>query len=227
VATADFTLVNDGGSYEAAEGTNRLIVIAISRESTTGTRTLTAMSLGASSIANGRIVPAVISAKTAASPRGTANIYYILETNIESGAQAISVTWSGAMEGSNQIGCYTLTGRDQTSPIDSTTSLVLDVLTDPWTLALSVGTSGADLVMAAWNSSNSLFAPPASWAWVEDHDLADTGYVPWYGHLDNASSGSTDCTLDLPTARQGSVAVAAFAATTATTVSRLTLLGVG
>jgi hypothetical protein len=198
-----------GGSYTAAAGSNRLIVIAVSREASSGTPSVSAMTLGTSTLANGRIIEAATSVKSLASPRGLAGIWYIKEANIQSGAQTLSITWSTTMAGASTLfTVYTLTDRDQSTTLGNTLGTTFDASSDPWPLEINV-VANADLVMSAWNStSGTSFSAPAPW--VEDQDVSDTDYRVWNGHLDEATVGDLDATLTLGTARTGSVAIASF-----------------
>jgi hypothetical protein len=216
MATANVTLVTGGGTYAAAAGSDRIVVIALAREGAGATPTVATLSWGASTLANGRIVEVVSASKSAGAPRGTAYIWYVKEADIESGAQTLEVSWAQAMNGTgNFFTCYTLTGRDQASPVYATNSAVLDASSTSWALAL-VSEEAADLVMCAWNSTTSAFtAPVTPWTWIEDQDIADVDYRAWQGHVDDVAAGSVDCTLSLTAARTGSVVVAAFSEGTA------------
>jgi hypothetical protein len=217
LATANVTLVAGGGTYAAAAGSDRIVVIALAREGAGATPTVATLSWGASTLANGRIVEAASVSKFAASPRGTAYIWYVKEADIESGAQTLQASWANAMNGTNDFfTCYTLTGRDQASPVYATNSAIVDATSTSWALTL-VSEEAADLVMSAWNSTSgtSFNAPVSPWTWIEDQDIADVDYRTWQGHVDDVAAGSVDCTLSLGTARVGSVVVAAFSEGTA------------
>jgi hypothetical protein len=209
VAVSNFQTVAGGGSYTASAGSNRIVVIALCRETATGSnQQVNSLSLGSSSLANGRITQAVTADKNAASPRGRAYIWYIPESYIESGAQTLAATWSNTMSDANDLfACWTLTGRAQTNPVDTTGSLTVDTVLDPWPLSVTAA-ADADMVMAAWNSANTRMTPATGW--TEDHDADTVSSALWYGHYEDAPAGTIDCTLDQSTTRQGSMCVASF-----------------
>jgi hypothetical protein len=216
MATANVTLVTGGGTYAAAAGSDRIVVIALAREGAGATPTVATLSWGASTLANGRIVEVVSASKSAGAPRGTAYIWYVKEADIEAGAQTLQASWGAAMNGTADLfTCYTLTGRDQASPVYAVNSTVVDAAATPWPMTL-VSEEGSDLVMSAWNSANSLFAPPVTpWTWIEDRDTFDANCVVWAGHIDDVTAGDVDCTLSLAAGRTGSAVVAAFSEGTA------------
>jgi hypothetical protein len=209
VAVENFQSVAGGASYTVAAGSNRIVVIALCRETATGSnQQVTSLSLGSSSLANGRITQAVTADKNAASPRGRAYIWYIPEAYIQSGAQTLAATWSNTMADANDLfACWTLTGRAQTNPVDNTGSLTVDTVLDPWPLSVTAA-ANADMVMAAWNSANTRMTPATGW--TEDHDADTVNSALWYGHYEAAPAGTIDCTLDQTTTRQGSMCVASF-----------------
>jgi hypothetical protein len=116
---------NSAATYTAeTTGTNRLLVILVSCEDGSSGPEVTALSLGSASIANGQLVKVVESTNTGGSGAyNTASIYYIKEANIPAGANAPSITYDvGAITTGPYFDYFTLSGVDQTTPVDDTAS---------------------------------------------------------------------------------------------------------
>jgi hypothetical protein len=214
VTISNIQLLNDAGTYTAAAGSDRIVVITLAREGAGATPAISTLELGGCTLANGKIIQAATASKSAGAPRGTAYIWYIKEVDIaatlDGAARTLTGTWAQAMNGTvNQYVVYTLTGREQTNPIEASTSLVVDTATNPWTLGLTVA-QASDVFMCGWTSATGV-SPAAPSPWVEDLDSPDTDYKSWAGHVDSATSGLLDCTLSLGANRSGSVVVASFA----------------
>jgi hypothetical protein len=217
VTVSNIQLLNDAGTYTAAAGSNRIVVITLAREGAGATPNISTLELGGCTLANGKILQAATAAKSASSPRGTSYIWYIKEVDIaatlDGAARTLTGTWAQAMNGSvNQYVVYTLTGREQTNPIEASTSSVIDTATTPWTLSLSIAQS-SDVFMCGWASATTGITAPSPW--VADLSGEDVAYETWTGHIDSATSGLQDCSLSFGANRSGSVVVASFAATPA------------
>lgn len=169
-------LTTPGASYTAGSGSNRLVIFTIGRE-TEGTGTtpsVTAMSWGTASIANGEIVEVVTANRTVIN-RPRASIYCVLEADIPSGAQSVSVTWNVAMAGSDEpIAAYTLVNRDQDCAGESTGARTTGT-PNAWSGSLPV-TAGSVQILTAVVEANNSSTPATGWTEHLDQGYASTAY---------------------------------------------------
>jgi hypothetical protein len=156
-------------------GTDRLLVILVSCEDGSSGPEVTALSLGSASIANGQLVKVIESANTGgAGAYNTASIYYIKEANIPAGANAPTITYDvGAITAGPFFDYFTLSGVDQTTPVDDTAADVVNNVASSTTFAtgcvLETNTTGGWAVALASNSH----ASGAHTAWDDFSEVAD------------------------------------------------------
>lgn len=209
-------VVNGGSTYTAEAGSSRVLVLGLAREpSATGvTPTVTALTWGTCSLANGKIVQANVQVQGALN-RIAAYHWYIKEADILSGAQTVTPTWSTTMGGANDIFLmYTLQGVDQTTPVDATSGDNPASGTNPISGTFVVGNNTVQVLDAAINSSNS--STPTS-PWTELADNTDTAYRRVSHSLVTSSGGSVGWGMTFGANNTGAVVVTSFAAAAGTT----------
>jgi hypothetical protein len=213
------TLVAGGGTVTAGAGSSRILACAVAEKVASGTTTLaiSTLAIGTSTIANGKILTAATLANTANFTRGIAAVYYIKEANIQSGAQTISATWNQAVAGTDLFTCYTLSGVNQTTPIDTTATRASSAGENPATGTIAVASNTLQILSAYTSTANSS-TPNAGW--TEDRDTADSAALEVTAQDAVTSSGAT-LTWKLTFAGNNNtdVAIASFAPTTAPTFS--------
>jgi hypothetical protein len=158
-------------------GTNRLLVILVSCEDGSSGPEVTALSFpsGGASLANGQIVKVVESTNAGgAGPYNTASIYYIKDANIPVGANAPTITYDvGAITSGPFFDYFTLSGVDQTTPVDDTAEDVVNNVASSTTFTtgcvLETNTTGGWAVALATNSH----ASGAHTAWDDFSEVAD------------------------------------------------------
>jgi hypothetical protein len=116
--------VSEAGTYTAeTTGTNRLLVICITGEDSSTPDINTSVTFG------GVACTSVVEKRSGGTggPYQTASIFYLKQADIPSGAQAIAVDFdSGALTSGPFFDCFTLSGVDQTTPVDDFVSTSLD-----------------------------------------------------------------------------------------------------
>jgi hypothetical protein len=165
--------VSEAGTYTAeTTGTNRLLVICITGEDSGTPDINTDVTFG------GVVCTPVVEKRAggATGPYQTTAIYYLKQADIPAGAQAIAVDYdSGALTDGPFFDCFTLSGVDQTTPVDDFASSSLDNV--PGTtlggqLALDTNTvDGLAFALIAITTSASTFS---NWGtgWSELQDTA-------------------------------------------------------
>jgi hypothetical protein len=207
------TNLSTGSTCTPGAGTNRILVLAIGgRTSSTASSlnpTVTALSVGSASIANGQVIEAS-TAGIGSAANSRAAIYYVREANIGVGAQTVSITWSQTMGATSRISCYTLSGVAQTGTVESISTYTTASSTDPWSSSLAV-TAGSFQVLSAVAGGGGVTAVPGA-GWTEDDDFSNGNTRKYAQSLASASAGSVTWTVDKSAASTGAVAVASFAA---------------
>lgn len=204
------TNIDSAGSCTAGAGSNRVVVLTVGAEPTATSSDLvvSALTYGTNSIANAQVVEAVTSVRGGSVERVRSAIYYIKEANILSGAQTVTVTFNQAITGTAKITCYTLSGVDQTTPVENTQSAGSIASSDPWTSSVTLANNSFAVLNAVANS-NTVTATPDG-AWTEDRDVDDGGARVVIQSKDTSTGGSTTWTVDWSGATGGTLAIASF-----------------
>lgn len=206
----------DGGSTYAAEaGSNRIVVICLAREpAATGvTPTVSTLSYGTPSLANGQIVQAVTAVQTA-NNRIRATVWYVLEANIPVGAQTVAATWSTAMNGADKFTLYTLGGVDQADPIDNTATVIQGGGALNGTIAVADNTLQ---VSSLGNNTNALATPEGTFIEIQDaNDGGGTARV--YSHY-NVQVAAATINWGINLTQTGAGAVASFNSAALTSIA--------
>lgn len=84
-------------------------------------------------------------------------IYYILDADIPTGSQTVSITISGGTLSGSQITCMTLSGVDQTSPVNSTSSADAGTGTNETLSGVANSADGYSLTCGGWAAGNATF----------------------------------------------------------------------
>jgi hypothetical protein len=144
-------------------------------------------------------------------PYPGASLYYIKQANIPSGAQSCAITFdSDPMSTGPFISFYTLSGVDQTTPVDDTAFASLDNVSAT-SLAITLETNTSGGMAFAVFGLNLSGAPTItnSDGWTEDLDVSRTNYGEWLGH--KALTGASETlTLSFNTSSFASLVGAAF-----------------
>lgn len=219
--------VSEGGSYTAETGSSRVVVITVGTEevSGAGALSLSALSFGTASLANGKVISGKETVNTGAQ-KAISGVWYIKEADIPAGSNVVSATFSVAESGTGHVfTLYTLDGVDQSNPIDSTSSFSLNIGSeaDPWSSNLTV-VNNAVQILCAIVHTNAPSTPSGSW--VEDRDNSRSNYQFVSQHLTGASAGSVTYGLDFVAAQAGVVAVVSFNPAPVST-GRMMMMGVG
>lgn len=103
--------IQEGGSYTASAGANRILVVAGTGESQFTSRPLLGLSFGG--------VPMVEVVYSGNAETAKGGVYYILEADIPAGANTLTADWGGQVHEAFTGAIYTLGGIDQASPVHS------------------------------------------------------------------------------------------------------------
>ena len=221
-AFADVALVGTpkavvgGGTVAADAGSNRVVVIALGRRNSgtsTATPTVTALTWGSLSL-NAGITLASRQSSTG-NGRCSTNIWYVKEADIPAGAQTLSASWSvSPMAGSGDLfTVYTLSGVNQTTPIDTTVNVNNGNGADPWTMSGAVAggsaqiTSGCVFAQAAFSN----LSPPFN----TYRDTNDTSYRVFSDGAFATPAGALTWSRDFTAgSQQGATTLTSFASAT-------------
>lgn len=220
--------INDAANYTAETGSNRVVAICIRGEVAAGTTTLDVsdISFGAKTLGGAQIVLGAKLSNTADWTREFVGIYYVKEANIPAGANAITVTWNQAVAGTTaEITAYTLSGVNQTTAVDTTTSARFPAsgstgTTDHFVAsAPTVANNTVQIHCGEWNATGNTGTVKGT-GWAEDVDTAGSG-IHAYGSSKTTATGAT---LDfwgetVSAGIQGLGAVVSFAPTVTPTYS--------
>ena len=206
------TQITGGGTYTAGAGSNRLVVIALARRmagTTTTTPNVTALTWGSRSIGAG-ITEAVHQASTS-NGRCNAYVWYVKEADIPAGAQTLAATWNVTMGGSGDLfTVYTLSGVNQTTPVNTTVMVDNGNGADPWTMAPTVASGSVQVTSGCiFAQSVASGAPPG---FVEYRDVGDSTYRVFSDAAVTATGATLNWIRDFSTgSQQGSVVLSSFA----------------
>ena len=104
-ALVSWQTVTPATSVTAGAGANRVLAITAGGRAFAAGRTITALSYGTASIANGKVKQAhKYEWAASGSTWYVAYVFYVLEADIPAGANTLSdATWSGAMDGVSAV----------------------------------------------------------------------------------------------------------------------------
>lgn len=205
MAKADVQNISEGGTYTAAAGSNRLVVIAGNGESAYSSRPLVGISMG------GVAFTEAVTAVDGTATKG--GIWYIKEADIPSGAQTITVDWNGQVHDTFMGSIYTLTDIDQDNPLyDVASNFQADVTSLPLDFN---GVDGGFLIAEGGTNNQSV---PISSSGTNDNSTvaltfdrsvaAPNHYVATMSALLSATEAETiDIQVGLSTNATGAVAV--------------------
>jgi hypothetical protein len=211
------TRIANGGTYAAEAGSNRLVAFLTYAE---GTNASSVTLTGVSYDSGGTPVAATLGVfdRTVGSSYVSQSVYYVKEAQIVGGTPAITATWSGTPSGvGGGIICVTLSGVDQTSPIDSVGNDHGNGIT---TLTATCATTSANGLMLAGSVFSGHLVTDMAWSTVaEILDASDT--TSRYGLASAAATGSSMSTTPTFTSTSATVVVAAFKAAGGASVAPL------
>jgi hypothetical protein len=210
------TSINNGGSYAAEAGSDRIVVIAPHIGNTGAAATITGVTWGSLSLGAG--ITQAIQYGEVGSEWGLSGIFYVKEADIPVGSEAISITVSAGTV--DEISLSTLTGRDQTTPVRETGSAETTSTSSP-IANITASVAGDDAVLAAhgahpamFTTSNNGWTTPAAAGTGLRHEIG-TGRLHVFLWKDNCAGGATadDCTVTKGgTSGRASLVYAVFAA---------------
>lgn len=205
------TSITYGQNCTAGSGSNRVFVITIGDRATTDVDpTITALTFGTATLANGQIISAIQRGE-ASSKDDRSAIFYIKEANIPAGATAVVPTWSVTMGsgGAGSISCYTLQDVDQTTPIDNTASIAPASSTN-WSSSVTV--AAGTVQVAAFTGLSGSITATAVGSFTEDMDIQCSASARC-AHYSLTSSGGSSLTYGVTwsSASAGTGVIASFA----------------
>ena len=201
VALVSWQNITPAGLATAGAGANRVLAITTAGRAFASGRTITALSYGTASIANGKIKQANKYEWAAASSTWYVSyVFYILEADIPAGANTLSdAAWSGTMDGvSAVLGFATLQDRLQGAP--EATGQVGANSVDPLSSTLTVGDNSAQ-ILSGYTSHGSSTATIFGAGWTEqlDNDTNPAGHGRTHGASKEVTAGGTiDFGIDFP-----------------------------
>lgn len=202
---ADYSAIEDGGSYTAQTGSNRLVVFFLCGEGGSSTDT------EGSTLSFGGVSATLLRKQdTASSTYVGVSCFYIKEADIPSGAQTVLATFVDDTPTNSAVLCMTLTDCDQTTVSDADVGAAQNVLTGelPWTLAST--TSGGVGVCVAYGASNTpTYSLSTADGWTEQYDAAESGAATsrlWFA--DKSLDGSSTTAGITPSSSNSTALVA-------------------
>lgn len=206
-------VIDDGGSYTAESGSDRLVVISASnRASNTGISlnpSVSTLTAGAStSLANGKIF-SILETADGNGANWRAGLWGIKESDIPAGSNVIDMGWSTTMQSTTKICMYTLGGVYQAVPIDTTVAKVQSSAT-LWQQAITVIDDSVHLSSAVWGAGGA--SATSGSGYTEQMDHTNGGSVRAHSQSRVITTGGSNTwEITLTTALSGRIAIASFA----------------
>lgn len=196
--------VNDGGSYTAEAGSNRLVVWTFgAMKSTENPPVISGVTFG------GVAMSLAVTSISAAQAFALTSVWYLKDADIPSGSQALVISWSVEPNDTTYLGrCYTLTGVDQTSPLVDTDGAVGSSVASLQGGGLTVEAAGVVIAHASKSENTDNFNTPSGYTKTSLGNYGFSGHSVVYDRL--ISGAGTESPSVTFTSANASLSLASF-----------------
>lgn len=198
--------IDDGGSYTAEAGSNRVVVIAVTNVWVSGSTSYT-VALGSQAFTQAN------RGKNTGNGEGASGIFYILEADIPAGSNTLAFTYGGTWEDPFSCTIYTLGGIDQTTPQTNEKSVFTSTTTPSDTIvsadnSVCIAASGTDAVPAAADDDERVA--------LDGTTFTQTGWSGAYTDIDDDPDSPDGLWITAPDNNSNTDVLASFGAVTGT-----------
>lgn len=206
IAIANSTIVDSGGAYTAAAGSDRLLVWPFGAMKSTETApVISTVTHGAATLTQ-----AGSSAVSATQSYAFADEWYLKEANIIAGSQTMTATFSVVPNDTTYQGnAYTLTGVDQTTPLVDSDIAVGTAVTGLTSPSVDVEAGGVAIFIVVKDSDSDTFNTPSGYTKVSLGNFGFSGAAAAYSKL-ITSAGTEAPAITWTGAGNGALKIASF-----------------